>query len=99
MRTKPVPVKYFEELLWPHYVKYNKNLRKMDNVLIVDGEAPAEQVRQHIEQYIEDQITLPIGAEYKQLLTMLKSRLKRGVKCSIPTDLIELVRALDEDDN
>ncbi len=96
MRTKAVPVKYFEELLWPHYVKYNKPLRDRDDVLIVDGEAPAEQVRRIVEHYIEDKIALPTGDELKRLHAMLKTRLKRGLKCSIPTDLQELVSALDE---
>lgn len=96
MRTKAVPVNYFEELLWPHYVKYNRPIRKMDDVLIVDGEAPAEQVYQTVAQYIEDITPLPTGDEFKQLRYTLKTRLKRGLKCSIPTDLQEFVSALDE---
>lgn len=96
MRTKAVPVKYFEELLWPHYVKYNKPVINMDDVLIVDGETVAEQVQQTVAAYIEDKTALPSGEELKRLRAMLKTRLKRGLKCSIPTDLRELVSALDE---
>lgn len=95
MRTKAVPVRYFEELLWPHYVKYNKPVLKMDDVLIVDGEASAEHVQQTVTAHIEGASVLS-SEERTRLRALLKTRLKRGVKCSVPTDLQELASALDE---
>lgn len=42
--TKPVPVEYFNELLWPCFVQYNTPLLENDGACILNGELAADQL-------------------------------------------------------
>jgi len=54
MATTPVPVPYFEHILWPAFCKYNAVICQQADVLILDGERKADDLLKDALDYLEN---------------------------------------------
>ncbi|KAL6051174.1 hypothetical protein QOT17_019377 [Balamuthia mandrillaris] len=68
MRTTAVPQRYFDELIWPNYLKYNHSCRRMEDVFVVDGSLPAERVYKEAVSFITGNKTEEERANSRKLL-------------------------------
>eukprot|EP01130_Rhizamoeba_saxonica_P003014 TRINITY_DN1311_c0_g2_i2.p1 TRINITY_DN1311_c0_g2~~TRINITY_DN1311_c0_g2_i2.p1 ORF type:complete len:156 (+),score=18.97 TRINITY_DN1311_c0_g2_i2:242-709(+) len=51
-----VPISYFEEVLWPSFLKNYEQVLDNDNYYYVDGEQDINQVCSLVQQYINDEL-------------------------------------------
>eukprot|EP01126_Amoeba_proteus_P036842 TRINITY_DN3769_c0_g1_i6.p1 TRINITY_DN3769_c0_g1~~TRINITY_DN3769_c0_g1_i6.p1 ORF type:complete len:139 (-),score=18.35 TRINITY_DN3769_c0_g1_i6:110-526(-) len=49
--TNPVPIHYFENVLWPEFLKHNQHITEIPGIMIVDGTLATEEVCQVAENF------------------------------------------------
>jgi uridine kinase len=73
MSTTPVPENYFSELVWPGYLKHNQFILEMKDVLILDGEAEKESIKEKAKTYIVSRDVKTDPAVFERLQVILSA--------------------------